>query len=899
MAEIHTVTIPKPPNWSIKLSKLLWSKLRFIWGTIILDILIGGFTTFLFSDPSLLKNVPIWQAILNPLGFLIVFIILLFLTYISYLSQFLPVSLSDKELKRRYLNRMVSDNESLEFRGYPAGLISRSVPLVDIFIPLRFLPNQPLEHYPLPIERLKEYRELQEKGRFTQEMERIRLEAEQEWQRAFGNAEKIDIPIIWQRLTKEAPVAVIQGYLGMGKSTFLSWLALYMARYSRSDQSEQNMLPHLEPALLPIFISLKDYADERDKFPEMSLTDYLEIILKDMEFDLDPQNIIKLAQFLNKSLREGLCLIMFDGLDEVLDHEKRRQVRDAIKNFIKKWTSKDTFSFNHFLITSRAAGYDQEAFQNYLHYTVAELEPGQIQQFLPRWFQVKAQQELQMVGNSAQSDLEMKQNISRRATLMMNRFSATMERFRGVHGLEKNPLLLTLLLLMQQNSELPSREVDLYEKVIVTQLESRNDAKQLPPIPEAQAYRLLSPIAFQMQQTGDFLTRRSDVMNSLIQTINAEMQIVGIAREEVENQAKLYLDRVCERGGIFVLRTGDYFGFFQLAFQYYFAAKYMFNEIKRSSDSKSAITKLLDLMRDSDKAKLWRKPFLLAVAYISSKDEIVASQIIDALLTPPQGTDFESHVRDLLLATECLIEAKPLTIDFVFEKQILEQLLQAYDKAQHDQNAPFIEQIEDVISCWLQTVSRGTSDRPLFDVLRKTISGKEMPEYQHATLVLLSKITRQLASSPPDVFSALIPSLRICACLSPASKNSDLSNHTDSVQRVVPVDKRDHPTSELEDLARTAYIGLSLVNNDEAHKTTLETLGYLNVRTESEIKFVLQLADATLDEEIQRACMSTLEKSEPQTDDAWKVLEAGKDSKVEAIRHVVESLLKKKQQKEK
>jgi hypothetical protein len=116
------------------------------------------------------------------------------------------------------------------------------------------------------------------------------------------------------------------------------------------------------------------------------------------------------------------------------------------------------------------------------------------------------------------------------------------------------------------------------------------------------------------------------------------------------------------------------------------------NEIKR--DPIQWLPELLQIARRSD--DLWREPFLLAVSYQSGEDEIIAQHIVDRLLDVPVGSSLENVAHDLLLATECVLEAKSLTIGRTLESKIAKQLfdtlipplltlgeLSAVDKHQH------------------------------------------------------------------------------------------------------------------------------------------------------------------------------------------------------------------------
>jgi predicted NACHT family NTPase len=111
-----------------------------------------------------------------------------------------------------------------------------------------------------------------------------------------------------------------------------------------------------------------------------------------------------------------------------------------------------------------------------------------------------------------------------------------------------------------------------------TLLENRNLIKNIKPIPEAQAIQRLGPIAYTMQKSGNSFARQRDVKEALRDIIQQEEK--GGTAEEVAQEVESFLSRIRERGGLFVIRTGDYFGFFHRTFQEYFAARYILNQIK-------------------------------------------------------------------------------------------------------------------------------------------------------------------------------------------------------------------------------------------------------------------------------------------------------------------------------
>src|SRR2546421_1086136 len=150
---------------------------------------------------------------------------------------------------------------------------------------------------------------------------------------------------------------------------------------------------------------------------------------------------------------------------------------------------------------------------------------------------------------------------------------------------------------------------------------------------------------------------------------------------------------------------------------------------------------------------------IASLAYQSNENEKVASDVIRALLTPPQNANQEQKKHDLLLAADCLIEARPLAIESELEKQVADQLLQTYEEAQQCQQFDVCERIEAVIRHWLVSLPREAYRLPLLTALRQSISDTSRLARQRATLTLLTMIAQQLDAYPSSVFEMLIPPL--------------------------------------------------------------------------------------------------------------------------------------------
>jgi len=756
-------------NWFIRVCKWLWKSQSFFWSTIVFNIVLGALTTLAFTSPKDLKDLPIGLFLQNPLLILVIFITFALLTCIvglgsclseqttypltykgadeeSYASHENQQVIHRQRLEQSYLRRMIREREFLTLRGIPAGLMAQSIPLDEVFIPLHFRPHKLLSDYPLTEAELKFYRDLIEQGALSDEMEKILFNAEKEWFILLKNSDNISLERLWHNMTRRQPAAVIQGYPGIGKSTLLAGLALYMAHSSldQVDQIAHIFNGQLEPPLIPVLLSLGDYASENDKVraekdTNLTLKDYVVTTMERM-------NKPGIPLYVQECLQEGRCLVMMDGLDEISNLKIRRQIQESIRHFVLDYSDTGGDFYNRFIITSRVAGYDQEAF-DYPHYTIAELTIDQVESFLPRWYRANVRRNLGFRQNALPEQEEI---IKRDAAQMTRELSNAVKNHIGVRSLSENPLLLTLLAVMQQNSiELPRQRVDLYRVVTLTLLENRNVARDLPVVYEAEAIQNLGPIAFEMQETRNSFARQKVVLESLERTIaNYESPSNNIAVT-----AEDFLRRVRERGGLFILRTSDYFGFFHRTFQEYFAARYIINGIDINKTEQ--ITNLIRKAQQFD--DLWREPFLLAVAYKSGENEVIARHIIRELVDVSGKKSLMQQAHDILLGAECLIEAKPFSIDISLEEMILHLLLEVYTEAWQIQEFKICDQIEDVLCCQLLILPTFRSSLPRS--IGRIISGVHGTPLQKITLQLFTMSAGQIAASPPSVFRFLIPPL--------------------------------------------------------------------------------------------------------------------------------------------
>ncbi|MBE9006204.1 tetratricopeptide repeat protein [Fortiea sp. LEGE XX443] len=406
--------------------------------------------------------------------------------------------------------------------------------------------------------------------------------------------------------------SVILGSPGAGKTTLLRYLALHFAIAKRDeletvivedDAVEDNDKKELGKTLLPIFFRIADYAEKLKQQPELNLLEYLCQFYRQWEahFQAEVEIGNEVAALLLDVMRQGQCLILLDGLDEVFDQESRKHIVERINEFV------DEFPSNKFVITSRIAGYsDVKLSSRFAEFTIEDMDSEQVERFLYRWCRT--------VEKAQQPDASEEQWL-KKGTEQAQEILQAVKNAPGVQRLTANPLLLTILALIHRNGErLPNRRVKLYELAVQTLTEDWQLGKKLPDAPrvvlkETEVVELLAPLAYWMHaEKPSGLVTQAEVEEKLAAKL-AELNDAEPESDSVRQAVGEFLRKVRETTGLFVERMPGFYGFMHLTFEEYFAARYIAD--KEQSEILELIQKHLNEPR-------WNEPLLLALGYYGS-----------------------------------------------------------------------------------------------------------------------------------------------------------------------------------------------------------------------------------------------------------------------------------------
>jgi energy-coupling factor transporter ATP-binding protein EcfA2 len=360
---------------------------------------------------------------------------------------------------------------------------------------------------------------------------------------------------------------MILGKPGAGKTTFLKHLIML------STDGRIN--------LVPIYVSLKEWADSRHDLQLEGLTNYIS-----EQFDIC--GFPEASKFIEYVLRSGQALVLFDGLDEVnQDNNYRSTVIQTVQTF------NDKFNQGQCVITCRVAANEYQ-FAQFKYAEVADFSESQVHQFIDKWFKYDAK-----IRAGFLSEFEKVPN-------------------RGLRDLAKSPILLSLVCLAyEETSELPpNRRVEVYRQAVdalMRKWDAIRDIKRVSAYDElslSQKEALISQVAALTFENGDYFFRRqtlADVIEDCLKRIIRQNQTLA-------GDGNAVLRVIAAHNGIWVERAHDVYSFSHLSLQEYFAANY----VVRSAGS-GALRRLLSPQHLSDDR--WREVIINTAGLLSDADE--------------------------------------------------------------------------------------------------------------------------------------------------------------------------------------------------------------------------------------------------------------------------------------
>lgn len=227
-------------------------------------------------------------------------------------------------------------------------------------------------------------------------------------------------------LLAKADRIVVLGNPGGGKSTFATKLCFELTSKTESEWFGGRRVT-------PILIVLREYAAD-NKERKVSILEFCEAQANSSYQLAPPPGTFEYL------LLNGRALVIFDGLDELLETSQRQRITSEVESFCKLYPS------TPIVVTSREVGYEQAPLNSRL-FDVFRLGPfyvDQVEDYAKKWFALDAD------GRSEASDAKA---------------AAFMAESMSVPDLRANPLMLGLMCtIYREELYIPRNRPDVYRK---------------------------------------------------------------------------------------------------------------------------------------------------------------------------------------------------------------------------------------------------------------------------------------------------------------------------------------------------------------------------------------------------------------------------------------------------
>lgn len=398
--------------------------------------------------------------------------------------------------------------------------------------------------------------------------------------------------------------AVILGNPGGGKSTFADKMCHDLA-------SKYNERLFNNRLLTPIHVVLRDYGTEK-KNHHCSLLEFIESTAKST-YQL--KNVPNGA--FEYMLLNGRAIIIFDGLDELLETRHRQEITANVESFCNLYPSVPV------LITSRTVGYEQAPLdeEEFKVFNLTSFDKHQVEEYVKKWF-------------AADPDLTRKEK--------KQKINSFLQESEIVPDLRSNPLMLALMCnIYKGENYIPENRPDVYEKcakMLFEQWDQRRDIKvSLPFINHiSPAMKHLAYWIYTNEKIQGGVNERS-LIN---ETTNYLHKIRFENRDDAEKAASDFIDFCKGRAWVFTdtgtTKEGErLYQFTHQTFLEYFAA----SQLVRLNETSEELMKIL---YPRIAKREWDVVAQLAFQIKNRNSEGAGDKLITYLLSDIESKDFQT-----------------------------------------------------------------------------------------------------------------------------------------------------------------------------------------------------------------------------------------------------------------
>jgi predicted NACHT family NTPase len=328
--------------------------------------------------------------------------------------------------------------------------------------------------------------------------------------------------------------------------------------------------------------------------------------------------------------------VLLDGLDEVFDPQLRQEVTIAIHRFA------DDYPDAQIVVSSRLIGFQHERWRQdgFRPFMLQELDQGQRDLFLRRWHQLAYEDE--------------SKGERKRASLLQ-----AIQQSPAIQQLAGNPLLLTLMAILNRSQELPRDRAELYSqcaRLLLHQWKTELAFEATPELAQAQLdgkdkLGLMKRIAWTLQAGADGAAGNLTNLieeNQLERTLSEGLE--GIPGLRPDRAARALIEQLRGRNFMLCFMGGGNYAFVHRTFLEYFCAEAIVDRFQVEQE----------LTLDALKAEIfghwpdesWHEVLRLVVGRLAPK---FVGEILDWLLQQPDPNQSCDHI---FLAARCVGEVR-------------------------------------------------------------------------------------------------------------------------------------------------------------------------------------------------------------------------------------------------
>ncbi len=468
---------------------------------------------------------------------------------------------------------------------------------------------------------------------------------------------------------------------------------------------------------------------------------------------------------LEKRFERGEARVLFDGLDEVFDLEQRDTVIAQIHDFTEDYPKVKV------IVTSRIIGYKPQQLKDaeFNHFMLQDLEPEQIEDFLQKWHNLTYDE-----ATESQKKQDRQQRITK-----------AIKESQAIQQLAVNPLLLTMMAILNRNQDLPRDRAKLYERSSELLLYQWDVEQKLLEDSELKAVdidhegkqAMLRDVAHFMQATEKGLAGNLISKRDLKQVLIDYLTTIDINVSQVRKVARLMIDQLRTRNFILCDIGSNYYAFVHRTFLEYFCAWsyiWQFKETQTLSieDIKTKV------FEEHWQDESWHEVLRLIAGMLESK---FVGEIIEYLIEQ----DGESaNFANLFLAADCLVEVRNSSTLANYSNSLLERFKEIL------QDVNIHRTIKEKSALLIANANRFQPDSEVIDLLYQNSCGYALAIISLNNAEALSTLKRFVEPiNQPDIsfrgdyFSTLRTRIRDGQALISSLEYLDITVRTDAEVR--------------------------------------------------------------------------------------------------------------------